>query len=445
MQTTFKRDLNTNYMIIQVPNEIIANYYQVKMLTSNVIAGLLDCHVKTENETLSFYYEITSKQTLERVFQKQQLRYQDLLSLLTSLSKTIETVKEYLLDCNNIILDPEHIYINTQKKEIFFCYLPEWNQDICESFHQLAEFLLNRLDHKDQKGVALGYSIYQQSLEENFSIYKILQSVEQEERPKQPEKPIVQEELIDSRESKGHDRLMEQEKPIERNKSISPEAKPKVPLITMITDLLENDKIKQWVVPIGVGFGIIVFLGYLSRGFWLSFDPLTLAGIIVLILSLGGYLLYQMFCYRFENKQEMEEAPIFRLDETNDLSQILFQPAPDHKVEEIEKTVLLCPEPQIKIASLVWDDRSDKEDLKLPEEECMIGKMKDAVDVVIDSPQISRIHARIFKKNEEYYVMDLNSTNGTFINDEEIEINSEVRLNNGDQIRFANIPFHFHY
>lgn len=62
-------------------------------------------------------------------------------------------------------------------------------------------------------------------------------------------------------------------------------------------------------------------------------------------------------------------------------------------------------------------------------------------DVVIKDPFISKNHFKIVEDEEMYYLEDLNSSNGTFLNGEKIE--DVVRLSNNDRIRIGNIEFLF--
>lgn len=68
-----------------------------------------------------------------------------------------------------------------------------------------------------------------------------------------------------------------------------------------------------------------------------------------------------------------------------------------------------------------------------------IGRAPDN-DIVISDSTVSRYHAEIFKKGSEWFVKDLESTNGTFVNGDQIE---EIRLNNRDSITFGKREFTF--
>jgi len=52
--------------------------------------------------------------------------------------------------------------------------------------------------------------------------------------------------------------------------------------------------------------------------------------------------------------------------------------------------------------------------------------------IVIEDTSISLMHARITRKNGEFYLKDLNSTNGTIVNGQPI---SEAKLQDLDRVR----------
>ncbi len=69
-----------------------------------------------------------------------------------------------------------------------------------------------------------------------------------------------------------------------------------------------------------------------------------------------------------------------------------------------------------------------------------IGRTKKN-DIVIKDPYISKKHAVIEKDRGEYFIEDLDSANGTFVNEEEIL--NPIRLENGDTIRIGQVQFLF--
>jgi pSer/pThr/pTyr-binding forkhead associated (FHA) protein len=66
-----------------------------------------------------------------------------------------------------------------------------------------------------------------------------------------------------------------------------------------------------------------------------------------------------------------------------------------------------------------------------------LGRAQEA-DFVVDAPLVSRLHCRIEADREVLRVIDLASTNGTFVNGERIE---EHELHPGDQLRIGRVDF----
>ena len=69
-----------------------------------------------------------------------------------------------------------------------------------------------------------------------------------------------------------------------------------------------------------------------------------------------------------------------------------------------------------------------------------IGRSSDA-DVRIEDRFASGVHARVYSRGANYYVEDMNSTNGTFLNGG--RLNGEAKLNDLDEVRVGNTEFRF--
>lgn len=75
-------------------------------------------------------------------------------------------------------------------------------------------------------------------------------------------------------------------------------------------------------------------------------------------------------------------------------------------------------------------------------EEIVIGKKMGSVDVVIAyNKMISRQHCKIARKNNEVYIIDLGSANGTYVNQVRMQEQRPFKIKKGDILRLANSDF----
>ena len=107
-----------------------------------------------------------------------------------------------------------------------------------------------------------------------------------------------------------------------------------------------------------------------------------------------------------------------------------------------ETTVLgATPATQVK-PHLIRAKNNEKIDLNKPV--FRIGKEKSYVDYFIgDNSAISRSHANIISRDGEYFVVDTNSTNHTYVNGQMIQSNVETKIAHGAKIKLANEDFEF--
>lgn len=73
----------------------------------------------------------------------------------------------------------------------------------------------------------------------------------------------------------------------------------------------------------------------------------------------------------------------------------------------------------------------------------IIGKLKEQVDHVISNSSVSRIHCKIIEKAGQYYMIDLNSKNGTYIDGEVLDSNREYPLHDGSKVTISNCIYTF--
>ncbi|MBQ8662582.1 MAG: FHA domain-containing protein [Eubacterium sp.] len=134
------------------------------------------------------------------------------------------------------------------------------------------------------------------------------------------------------------------------------------------------------------------------------------------------------------------------------------KPAPDYHqllaeaqqlevvAEPLEKdcpTVFLNLEKHLEIGKLVYQGEGKEENFVLEEDMFLVGKDETVVHGVIRADTVSRIHARIFRQEGTYYIEDLNSTNGTYLNGKELFYREPAKLKPLDRIAFATEEYLF--
>ncbi|MDX1437333.1 MAG: FHA domain-containing protein, partial [Anaerolineales bacterium] len=83
---------------------------------------------------------------------------------------------------------------------------------------------------------------------------------------------------------------------------------------------------------------------------------------------------------------------------------------------------------------IVHEGPSPGQEIELTEEEHLIGRDPSSpTAITIQSPGVSRQHARIFQREGRWHIEDLNSSNGTFLNEQTV-VGEPQPLSPGDLI-----------
>ena len=93
--------------------------------------------------------------------------------------------------------------------------------------------------------------------------------------------------------------------------------------------------------------------------------------------------------------------------------------------------------------ALISLDQHRCQDIHLDQDHLILGKSRSQADVVLPGDTVSRKHARIERRMDGYYVTDLFSTNGTFLDGHRLESGQAAALKNGAQLTIASLPYRF--
>ncbi|MGN0158808.1 MAG: DUF6382 domain-containing protein [Brotaphodocola sp.] len=73
----------------------------------------------------------------------------------------------------------------------------------------------------------------------------------------------------------------------------------------------------------------------------------------------------------------------------------------------------------------------------------VIGRLRSQADFIVTNARVGKVHAKFYEQDGQYYVVDINSKNGTFINGREQRIQSNIPypLHDNDRIMLADSEF----
>ncbi len=203
MKAYTKNDLKQTFLILE-GEEDREEDFRVSMLQGNAIPGLLKTGITYVDNKRHYHYDISGKTSLKAKYEKAKLSGEDIRRLVYAILQVIREIKNFMLNIEDIILNEEYIYC--EGEEYFFCYNPSCQRKLTEEFHKLTEYFVREVDYKDEEGIHLAYTLHKSSMEENYSIEKIMEQLEEEETAPQ----IRYEERIE--ESREEDNTIEEKK-----------------------------------------------------------------------------------------------------------------------------------------------------------------------------------------------------------------------------------------
>lgn len=451
MQAEYKRDVNHNYLILTGDKKIDTSSYQVRMLERNTIPSVLQCRLQGVNGDLRFCYDITSRQSVASYYEHKKINGEDLSVIFGGLITVVEEMSEYLMSPEQLLLAPEYIYLDAGKKEISFCYLPGYDHPVQEQFRELAEYFLPRLDHEDPEAVRLGYGVYRRTLETGFQLEGIKETVyRREERKDEEIDQKEQENCQIENEPDGNVLLWD-------DWAVNPSDQQK-------EKEDKKRKMADYKFFLCCGGGGLIVTVTAAAGF-LGYLPPVQAEIVlaVFICILAVSVIVKWTKGKKKKKEQQSEQwreKVRReLEKEPEKSEILYPEKEDVQLEEkedkeekqekesrepfCEQTVLLSQGNTTGPASLVSVEPGALATIYLEQELTVVGKMEQASDAVIPVDTVSRVHARIWCRDGEYYLTDMNSRNGTSVNGRMLKPEEEYLLQDEDHVDFAKARYIF--
>ncbi|MDE7271875.1 MAG: FHA domain-containing protein [Lachnospiraceae bacterium] len=499
-EISFERSMNHNYMILRRcsffgKNGDNSEDYRTKMLLENRIPGLLPVTHRLINKESCYYYEINSLQSLDRLYEKIEIRYDALRQLLSGCVSLFDRLEEYLLDGTQIIMKSEMIYIDVEKMEPYFVCYPDYEGDVRQSFAEFIDELLTRIDHTDERAVMISYQIYRYTRNPNYVIseigsmmghaignmdYKKTDSVQRDSVFSKDDLFSCENKIEDCRIHYSLTNQTDRQERTEGQKCFTayPYDESEEEDIRAVEKSSEQGiKYRKDLLGgilcmlVSLCAGIIVLGSHIIPEFKLSGN-----GELYLYGAMGMAMAAAALFFSCDIKKRRQSSKVGLPDDSEDFEQIQYDtPAENtrrshryhdsqpqgflYSIDQMQnKTDNTQPDSEISnikscsetvfLGGGVVEERvlcgriNGKEvNISLDRLPMTVGKFADVSDVVINDASVSKMHARFEERDGRVYVCDLNSTNGTVRNGELLELNQSVALEPGDRLRFGRTCF----
>lgn len=152
--------------------EIYHEDYQIRMLQANHIEGILPVKGRGADGNSYYDYDVSGKLSLKALYERNPVSGEDIKKFLKSFLTVVRETERYLLDIHCILMKPEYIYY--EEGEYYFCYYPPGGGNLWEAFHGLTEYLVRQADYKDQECVRMVFLLHKETMEENYSLEKLV-------------------------------------------------------------------------------------------------------------------------------------------------------------------------------------------------------------------------------------------------------------------------------
>lgn len=384
LQTEYLRNLNSNYERILLDKKPEENRYQYCILSRGGIKGLLPCGLRYINGLAYLYYDISSKQNVAQLFNAHCITRQWVKDFLWSVQQIQQELGRFLLDDKNILWYPEQIFQELESNLFSFLYIPYYEGE--SSFGKLLDFLVEHIDYDDEVLVNCVFHMYEQ-LERNGDVYLQAQIFEDAKALEQTNVKMHRDQKETDR--KGSDQENGPSESEQYDITRQEDADRNV--------LLEHREEKKSILSL---FDIKRRKSREIRENYKLEMQQAINGYAVAEESVFNDEEFGRTVYIEEKQEETEH--VYKL----------YTPE-DKLVASIEKSVVT------------------------------IGKKKEEVDVVLQDSSVSRMHARITREGKEYYLEDLNSTNGTFKNGLRLQPYEKRKLGLGDELRCGRVTLTF--
>ena len=400
------RRMKNSYSISRVDGEHLT-IFEVNMLKNNAIQGFLPMEFVLNDGESELWYDITGLKSLDEMMRMNKIHIEELCSLFKALNKVYEEIAEYMLDEKGVSLKVEDVYFSMDEKEVFFKYLPlEGEMSSRIALKELIYEMIKWGDYKDTDYMNRLLSITEMLDSETVTMAMIIDKAINGSGDGMRDRRNEDIEIGEEYDAMKYALSEEYENELKAKETIEENVKEDVS--NTIKKLLKkrfNKKKSEVEGRINTKIRDYTTIKPELKHRRIEEDDLIIT-------------------------PELAEAYDTKTEYVEDM-----QYAEESNEEEEDN----------QVGALVVSGKKgrNKEEFRLVKPVSLIGKKEGSVDVMLKDNTVSRIHAIVERTDDSYYLQDLNSMNGTYVNGEILPYKDKVKLVAGDEVAFGKMKLNF--
>ncbi|MCM1386854.1 MAG: FHA domain-containing protein [Bacillus sp. (in: Bacteria)] len=461
LEAKYYKDYNHNYLILKCENAEAKEHYQYHMLASDKIERVLKCSVRNINGAAYFYYDISSKVTLKNYYQGKKMTYEQVRDFFAQMDGIYQGMERFFMEERGLLMQPDSIYYDFTAGQYFGLYYPGENIDTENPYEELMDFLINHIDTENQKLVDIVYKIYELSGEQFFSWAQTVRMFENTGEDMDVSAIVADNVLEKESEMIAPSAYMEEKDTIEGEQE-------RYSAYHRVGDAPKRTGKGTMFYPVFAAAALCGIVGTLWVYLHYELSPEEMTIVVCCLGVMGLCLVFSLIQTvlsgrKTREKEEGDRELIqdiedeFREERAVSLQNVLDknmdmavakgspikqpQTAENRQTPDYGETVFIDTKRQKMEYKLYALDKKNKKHIELTQFPFTIGKMAGCVDCVLADDSISRLHARIERRDEKVLLTDMNSMNGTYKNGLRMEPSETVEIEPGDEIRFGKLNY----
>lgn len=439
MQMQLVKEGIHNYMVLPWEQEW-QDGYGSRLFQYHKVPHFLSYEVRSMNGQIWLYYSLQFHTSLKSVMGHLPFTYERVYCMLESILDALDMTEEYMIEPDGIVWDSRAIYMDVESGRLQFIYYPDGNAN--GELRDLITEWLQYIDKKQDDIVLLVMGFYDVVTEQTWNLDALEKFRKQMGKSSETKVHNTPEQMNDIWEKKEVD-------------SISPS--------DHMEELPQKHRKKPKGLLVCTGFvvfvDLILLVGFVAGILSFAYVRYLLIGILLLVGMTIGLLpdkekesvddIMQEYLRenrtQWEMSQEKNQIKDTQLREEGrkDKSSIIGETSLLSESDGItDNRQVLVMEQTKQTVHLESLEKDRYPVISLQDGSVVIGSMAEGCTYILKERGISRLHAKLMEKADGIYLLDLNSTNGTYLNGEAIEAGKDYRIEKGDLIAFAKCEYY---